>query len=209
MGLEARCRARFAGRTSEGVARLEDKDVVFTGGFRVKLPLGRLDAVEVRRGVLTLEGPEGPLSLELGRQAEQWALKIRYPRSLMDRLGVKPAAQVSVVGFDEPWFLRELEERSAEVSRGRVRKGSDLVFARMSSRSDLGRLRALREAIKPDGAVWVIWPKGQKAFREDDVRAEGPAAGLVDVKVVSVSDTLSGLKMVIPLAQRPRAPRDR
>jgi len=62
----------------------------------------------------------------------------------------------------------------------------------------------LRAAIKPAGAIWVIWPKGRKAFREDDVRAAGPGAGLVDVKVVSVSDALSGLKMVIPLAQRPR-----
>jgi hypothetical protein len=34
------------------------------------------------------------------------------------------------------------------------------------------------------------------------VRAAGPAAGLVDVKVVSFSDSLSGLKMVIPVAQR-------
>lgn len=29
------------------------------------------------------------------------------------------------------------------------------------------------------------------------MRAYGPRAGLVDVKVVSVSDTLSGLKMMI------------
>jgi hypothetical protein len=34
------------------------------------------------------------------------------------------------------------------------------------------------------------------------VRAAGPGAGLVDVKVVSFSETLSALKMVIPVAQR-------
>jgi hypothetical protein len=34
------------------------------------------------------------------------------------------------------------------------------------------------------------------------VRAHGPQAGLVDVKVMSFSDVLSGLKMVIPVAQR-------
>jgi hypothetical protein len=36
------------------------------------------------------------------------------------------------------------------------------------------------------------------------VRAAGPAARLVDVKVVSVSDTLSGLKMMVPVALRKR-----
>jgi hypothetical protein len=39
-------------------------------------------------------------------------------------------------------------------------------------------------------------------LREDDVRTAGPSAGLVDVKVVSFSDTLSGLKMMIPRALR-------
>jgi len=41
-----------------------------------------------------------------------------------------------------------------------------------------------------------------KEFREDDVRNFGPRAELVDVKVVAFSDTLSGLKMVVPLAKR-------
>jgi hypothetical protein len=50
--------------------------------------------------------------------------------------------------------------------------------------------------------VWVVWPKGRKELREDDVRAAGGPAGLVDVKVMAFSDTLSGLKMVVPLARR-------
>lgn len=50
--------------------------------------------------------------------------------------------------------------------------------------------------------VWAVWPKGRKEFREDDIRHFGPTAGLVDVKVMSFSDELSGLKLVIPLAQR-------
>jgi hypothetical protein len=121
----------------------------------------------------------------------------------MDKLGVKAGARVSLVGLDEPWLREQLAERGADVST-RVRKGSDLVLAGMSAPGDLSRLAALRAAIEPDGAVWVIWPKGRKEFREDDVRAAGPAARLVDVKVVSVSETLSGLKMVVPVALRNR-----
>jgi hypothetical protein len=128
--------------------------------------------------------------------------KVRYPRPLVEKLGVKPGMRVSVVGLDEAWLVKELEDRGAEVTLGRAGKGSALVFAGMTRPADLARLPALREAIEPDGAVWVIWPKGRREFREDDVRAAGPAARLVDVKVVSVSDTLSGLKMVVPVALR-------
>jgi hypothetical protein len=72
----------------------------------------------------------------------------------------------------------------------------------MSAKSDLARLDALREQIKPEGGIWVVWPKGRKEFREDDVRAAGPSMGLVDIKVVAFSETLSALKMVIPLKLR-------
>ena len=45
--------------------------------------------------------------------------------------------------------------------------------------------RSCADAIKPAGAIWVLWPKGRKEFREDDVRDYGPRAELVDVKVVA------------------------
>ena len=76
----------------------------------------------------------------------------------------------------------------------------------MSAVRDLARLRVLRETIKPGGGIWVVWPKGRKEFREDDVRAAGPSVGLVDVKVVAFSETLSGLKMMIPVKLRKGKP---
>ena len=126
---------------------------------------------------------------------------VRYPRSRIDKLGVKPGFRVTVLGVDDPDFLAELEERGADVSK-RTRPGSDMIFVAMAAKADLPRLDALRRTIKPEGAVWVIWPKGRKEFREDDVRAYGPRAELVDVKVMAFSETLSGLKMVVPLANR-------
>src|SRR6185295_4618264 len=118
------------------------------------------------------------------------------------KLGVKPGARVAVVGEFPPDFLKDLLGRTKEVARGRPKKDTDLVFVAMADLKDLGRLKALRATLKPEGAIWVVWPKGRKAFREDDVRAAGPGTGLVDVKVVSFSDTLSGLKMVIPVVLR-------
>ena len=192
----------MGGQVSAGKARLEETDLVFRGEFRFKVRVKELSRVDVRGGALHLEWPEGKAVLDLGEQAARWAEKIRNPPSLLDKLGVKPGARVSVLGIEDPDFLAEIAARTKDVSLGRARPESDLVLVAMSDRSDLPRLLKLRAAIKSGGSVWVIWPKGRRELREDDVRAYGPAAGLVDVKVARFSDTLSALKMMIPRAER-------
>jgi hypothetical protein len=147
--------------------------------------------------------PGGEASFELGPDAEKWAGKIRNPKGLLDKLGVKPGMKVSLLGIDDEGFREQIAARTDDVTDGRAAKGSDIVFVKMTDAREAARLKSLRAAIKPDGAVWVVWPKGRKAFREDDARNAGPAAGLVDVKVASFSDTLSALKMVIPVKARP------
>ena len=126
---------------------------------------------------------------------------VRYPKTRLQKLGIKPDSRVSVLGIDDPAFHSELAESGADVSP-RTRAGSDIIIVAMTSPADLPKLAALRRAIKPDGFIWVVWPKGRKEFREDDVRHYGPQAELVDVKVMAFSDTLSGLKMVVPLSKR-------
>jgi hypothetical protein len=202
MGLEATCRARMGGRASEGQARLEESEVLFRGDFRFKVGFKDLSRVEAGGGKLQLEWSDGKAVLDLGDKAERWAEKIRNPPSLLDKLGIKPGARVSVIGIDDRRFLDEVAARTKDLSVGRTRLESDLIFVGMDDRADLPRLEKLQRAIKKDGAVWVVWPKGRREFREDDVRAYGPRAKLVDVKVVRFSDTLSALKMMIPRAQR-------
>ena len=202
MGLEATCRARLDGRATEGKARLEESEIVFRGDFRFKVRLKDLHRVEAHGGRLELEWADGGAILDLGDRAQRWADKIRNPPSLLDKLGVRPGARVSVIGIDDRAFLDEVRARTDDVSVGRAKAGSDLVFVAMDDRASLPRLETLQRAIKKDGAVWVVWPKGRKEFREDDVRAYGPRAKLVDVKVVRFSDALSALKMMIPRAQR-------
>ncbi|HEX5141970.1 MAG TPA: DUF3052 family protein, partial [Dehalococcoidia bacterium] len=68
---------------------------------------------------------------------------------------------------------------------------------------DLRRLGALRGAIKPAGALWVVSPKGKGIEVKDvDVMAAAREAGLVDTKVVSFSATHTALKLVIPRDRR-------
>ena len=125
------------------------------------------------------------------------------PRSLIDKLGVKPSARVAVLGIEDDDFEAELATRTADVARIRPRKGSDIIFFGVERKAALERLGTLKNSIKPNGAVWVLWPKGRRELTGNDVRAAALAHELVDVKVVAFSASHSGLKLVIPLARRP------
>ena len=160
--------------------------------------------MDARGGALYLEWPEGKAVLDLGDQAERWAEKIKNPPSLLDKLGVKPGpARLRGRASRTAEFLDELSARVDDLTRGRA-QGRVRPRARGHERPrrTCRASRSCARRSRPTGAIWVVWPKGRKEFREDDVRAFGPTAGLVDVKVARFSETLSALKMMIPRAQR-------
>lgn len=68
------------------------------------------------------------------------------------------------------------------------------------------RLAALRKRIHPAGMIWVSWPKKASGVPTDVngnvVRDAGLGAGLVDIKICAVDEIWSGLKFVIPRANR-------
>jgi len=68
----------------------------------------------------------------------------------------------------------------------------------------LTRMDKLKRALKPNGAIWIIRPKGQPEISEQATMAAGKAAGLVDVKVVGFSPTHTAEKFVIPVSARPK-----
>jgi hypothetical protein len=202
MGQEAACRVSTGTQTGEGIAHLEPTELRFKGTFALRIPFDTITGFEAKRGKLHVTHKAGTAVFDLGSHAETWALKIRYPRGRLDKLGVKPESVLSVVNVTDPTFRDELESRGVKASFGRTRKGSTLIVYGVDALPQLDKLTALRETITQDGAIWVVWPKGQKTLREDDVRRAAKAQGLVDVKVMSFSETLSGLKLVIPVAQR-------
>jgi hypothetical protein len=202
MGLQATCEVRHGRQAATVQAHLDTATLELRGPLRLDIPFSSVKAAEARNGALRIEWTGGATTLALGPDAETWALKIRYPKGRIDKIGVKPQQRVAVVGLDAPDFLDELRARTGEVTVGRPKKETDVVVVQMTAKRDLPRLTSLRAAIRKDGMIWVVWPKGRKELREDDVRAYGKTAGLVDVKVMSFSDVLSGLKLVIPKKDR-------
>jgi hypothetical protein len=126
-------------------------------------------------------------------------------RPLLDKLGVKPSSKVALVDLNDPGFLSLLRSRTKDVTRGRPRTPCDIVFMGARDTADLGRLDDVKAWIEPDGAIWVVRPKGGRSEISDtDVIAAGLAAGLVDNKIASFSDTHGAMRLVYRRKDRPR-----
>ena len=124
-------------------------------------------------------------------------------RPLLDKLGVKPFHRISVIGVDDDVFWAQLIDRAADTVQGRLRTESDLIFFAAGSLPELRHLVRLKSYLVSNGAIWVVSPKGKAAKIKDvDVIAAAKAAGLVDNKVVSFSETHTALRLVIPVNQR-------
>ena len=124
-----------------------------------------------------------------------------YDTPLLEKLGVRPGARVSVLGVRDDTFASQLAKR-ADVS-ARPRRDSDVIFLAADSAAELARIVELEPLIKRDGAIWVVSRKGKaRMIRDVDVIDAGKRAKLIDNKVVSFSETHSAIRFVVPIARR-------
>ena len=202
MGYEATCTLKYEGKSAEGRAHLEEKALVFRGPVRLSVPFADITSASVAGDTLhvTFKGKPAVFTIGAG-PAEKWARKILHPPARLDKLGVKPGMSVLCLSLRDEEFVEELCARGAEVS-ARRRTGADIIFFGAPDRGALDGLSGLVPSMKKDGALWVIRPKGVKTITESEVMAAGKAAGLVDVKVVSFSETHTAEKFVIPRSRR-------
>ena len=208
MGLEAHCQARINERTVDVKALLESDELILRGEHRARLAFSSLDGIEAADGQLRLQHQDDKIVLHLGTAAERWAEKIRNPRTLLDKLGVKPGMRAAAIRLTDADLLQQLRttialtEAPAGASPDLSGSTYDLIFFQIDDLADLAVLSALRGMIVQAGAVWVVHPKGRRDLKDTDVMAAGKAAGLVDNKVARVSEVHSALRFVIPKAAR-------
>jgi hypothetical protein len=137
-------------------------------------------------------------------------------RPLLDKLGVRPGARVALAAAARPGggdafgdFRGLISERTADVTElapgDLAPSATDVVLVEADTIDDLTRIGVLRGALVPSGAIWVVSRKGRAAtLRDVDVIAAAKSVGLVDNKVVAFSPTHTALRLVIPVALRPR-----
>jgi hypothetical protein len=210
MGYDAACTMTVDGRKSRGTAWLEHKELVFRGPTRLAIPLTSITSATARGGTLCVVYSSGSgarrADFAIGDAAAKWADRITNPRSRLDKLGVKPGMSVAILGVRDDAFAGEVEAKGA-VATTRLTKASklvDAIFYGVDHRDGLTKLGELMKSLPPDGALWVVRPKGRKEITEAETMAAGKRAGLVDVKVVSFSDTHTAEKFVLPVARRRR-----
>jgi hypothetical protein len=128
-----------------------------------------------------------------------------YTKPLLDKLGVRPGMRVALIDIDDDSIRPLIAERTSDITEGWPQPETDVVLLGADSTEALEPLEALAGQIRPNGSIWVVSHKGRSAtLRDVDVIDAARASGLVDNKVVSFSATHTSLRLVIPLAHRPK-----
>jgi hypothetical protein len=121
---------------------------------------------------------------------------------LHQKLGFKPGQRICLVNAPADYdALLEGDVPGARFTHN-SRLTADFVHIFTTEAKQLRtELPRLLKAVFPDGAIWVSWPKKSAKvptdITEDTIREIALPLGLVDIKVCAVSDTWSGLKLVV------------
>jgi hypothetical protein len=130
-------------------------------------------------------------------------------KPVVQKLGIKPGFCIFTSGAPAAYanIVGKLPADVTIVARLSTSTPVDMVHLFATEGAGLeGKLRGFRDAITPDGMVWVSWPKKSSGVVTDltdvVVRDTALPLGLVDTKVCAIDATWSGLKFVIPKALR-------
>ncbi len=211
MGYDSTCTLTIEGRAFHGTAVLEHKALQFRGDLRLVVPLSAIKDAHADGDQLVIVFGGRVAELELGAQAEKWAKRITSPPSRADKLGVKAGMRIALVGMDDEMLVEDIGAKGALLETSAKSRRLNMIFFAANAPRDLARLGAMAGRLEPAGAIWLIRAKGRGApISERESMAAGKQAGLVDVKVVSYSDTHSAEKVRDPRRPPPagRCPRE-
>lgn len=126
---------------------------------------------------------------------------------LAKKLGIAGGATIHPVDAPENYLelLEPLPQNVQMVSR--IDAKTDIVHIFSAKRTHLSKsIAAALAKLRPDGVIWVSWPKKSAKvptdITEDTIREIALPLGLVDIKVCAVDDTWSGLKLVVRKEKR-------
>jgi hypothetical protein len=128
-------------------------------------------------------------------------------RDVVDKLGIKPGYALAFVAapvvIDSDLRARALDRAArAEAADD---EPVDVVLIGADVSTDVEDvLGTWRKRIDQAGGIWLVTPKrGQPGYIDQrELILAGPAAGVVDNKICSVSDTLSAMRFVIRRTDR-------
>lgn len=126
-------------------------------------------------------------------------------KPLWQKLGIKPSTRLMVFNAPEDY----MELLGTDCTQQLVQSKPDLIHAFTDSQKTFfATMKKLEKMYRQNTRliIWISWYKKSAAQKsdmtEDIIRNQALANGLVDVKVCSVSEDWSGLKLVVPLNKR-------
>jgi len=129
-------------------------------------------------------------------------------KDVVDKLGIIPGSAVLATGLKRDADLVARARKKAGRPFARAAEQADVVLFWPATAAEITReLAQLRTRITQSAGIWVISAKRDhgragRPYLGNDVIALGLAAGLVDNKVCSISDTDTAMRFVIPRANR-------
>jgi len=125
-------------------------------------------------------------------------------RSLAEKLGLKADDQAAVI--EAPEYYPELVGTSNFDTELDLDEYDFVHFFPSSGLALRNIFPILSKRLRPDGMLWISWPKKAAnvptGLTENVIREIGLANGLVDVKVAAIDEVWSGLKFVYRLKDR-------
>lgn len=125
-------------------------------------------------------------------------------KSLYEKLGIKENYKIAILNEPKNYFklIGDLPETVSAESV--LRKNLDLIHFFPKNKTDLEKtFPRLKKSLKLNGVLWISWKKGNKTdLNENKVMGIGLENGLVDIKVIAIDKTWSGLKFVYRLKDR-------
>lgn len=127
---------------------------------------------------------------------------------LVKKLGIKQSFNLAFVNAPKN-LASELDLPPGVRIKARTLEPLDCALLFVKSEKELKRrFVQLAAKLKPNGMLWVAWPKKSSGVPTDlsftNVQAIGLDAGLVDVKICAIDEVWSGLKFVIRVKDRMR-----
>ena len=127
--------------------------------------------------------------------------------ALEKKLGIKENFRIRLIHAPENYFDFFLEwPQHVQISDDPLLKKNLIHFFTQEFSAYHALLPLLKEEIEQNGMIWVSWPKKTSKISsdmtEDLIRNYALETGLVDIKVCSVNEDWSALKLVIPLKHR-------
>jgi hypothetical protein len=121
---------------------------------------------------------------------------------LARKLGIKEGSRIFLLNAPGNYLQLVAPLPAGVQGAPQITSHTDIVHIFSTKKEELSKaLRISLKKMRPDGMIWVSWPKKSSKvptdITEDTIREVALPLGLVDIKVCAVDDVWSGLKLVI------------